>query len=386
MKTSYILLRACAFVLGTAGLASAQNPDLSSLAERLKNVETQMDTLRRENLGLRQQLGYDAGGKSPVATWVQAQGKAPKLSVGGFFQANSEFGDAPDSRFSPVDRIMLRRARLGAKGMFAEQFDFTFQSDFGNNSIGGVSGYRAQLTDCFVVWNRYPAANISLGQFKTPYGYEQLVADPKNITVERSLPNDQLTLSRQLGAMVSGSFFKNSLGYSAGMFNGNGANNGSNDNDQFLYVGRLTSMIITTDRSRVGVGVGGFSTRDTGTFMGRRTGLGIDAQAGYGAYDVQAELLRTNFDRDVGADYTANGWSVLGACMFVPKKLQGIVRYETYDPNRSVAANHSNLWTVGFNYFIKGDDLKLSVNYLIGDPAGPLSNQARLLTRMQVVF
>lgn len=72
--------------------------------------------------------------------------------------------------------------------------------------------------------------------------------------------------------------------------------------------------------------------------------------------------------------------------MLVPKTLQAVVRYETYDPNRVIGADDSSLWTVGLNYFIKGDDLKLCVDYLFGDPAGPLADQQRLLTRLQLVF
>ena len=38
---------------------------------------------------------------------------------------------------------------------------------------------RAQLTDGYINWNRYAAANVRVGQFKTPFGFEQLYADPR---------------------------------------------------------------------------------------------------------------------------------------------------------------------------------------------------------------
>ena len=120
-------------------------------------------------------------------------------------QANAEFGRAPDSRFTGIfNRVLLRRARLTLKGSFAEGFEFTLQPDFGNNSIAGVSGYRAQLADMFLAWTKYDAANIQVGQFKTPFGYEQLLADTKVLTTERSLPNDSLTVSRREGQQSSG--------------------------------------------------------------------------------------------------------------------------------------------------------------------------------------
>lgn len=376
-------LRLSAAICGFLALCSAR---AATLEERVQQLESKLATLAQENTALKKQLGYDAKGKATAAA-VLAQGKEAKLAIGGFVQANAEFGDAPDSRFPTTDRFFLRRARLGAKGSFAEDFDFVIQAEFGNNSIGGVSAYRAQLTDCAVAWTHFPAATVTLGQFKTPYGFEQLVSDTKNLFVERSLPNDRLTLSRQIGAMLGGTVLENKVTYSAALFNGNGANNGANDNDQFLYVGRLTGTVVQTDKARVGVGVNGFTTRDTGTsFTGRRTGLGFDVQAHYGPADLQAEYLRMRSDRDIGADTTADGWSILGAWMLVPKTLQGLVRYEIYDQNTATGGDQSSLWTVGFSYFIKGDDLKLTVNYLIGDPAGVPSNPARLISRFQVVF
>jgi phosphate-selective porin len=371
-------------VWSAGSIVQAQTPDLNSLADRLKKLESEMSQLKQENQTLRKQLGFDAKGVAPAT--VTAGGKEQKLSIGGFFQINGEFGEAPDSRFPAEDRILMRRARLGVKGSFAEDFSFLLQADFGNNAVGGTNGYRGQITDGYVTWTKYSAANVTIGQFKTPFGYEQLLADPKTVTVERSLPNDKLTLSRQIGAMVSGSFAGDRLTYSAGLFNGNGVNNGANDNDQFLYVGRVTGTVVQSGQGRLGVGVDGFSSRDTGTFTGRHTGAGVDIQASFGPAEVQAEYLRGHFDRDTGADYGTDGWSVLGTYMLVPKTLQAVLRYETYDPNRAVGGDDGNLWTVGFNYLIKGDDLKLSVDYLLGDPAGPLARQQRLLTRMQLVF
>lgn len=357
----------------------------ASLEERVQQLETHVAALAEENAALKKQLGENGKAKGDAA-FVRAQGKETKLAIGGFIQAHAEFGESADTRFPAADRILLRRARLGVKGAFAEHFDFVLQADFGNNSISGISGYRAQLTDCAITWTRYPLATVTFGQFKTPYGYEQLLSDTKNLFVERSLPNDQLTLSRQVGAMVSGAAFEKKLNYSAALFNGNGANNGGNDNDQFLYVGRVNGTVVEAENARLAVGANAFSTRDKGSFVGRRNGVGLDAQASCGPVDLHAEYLRTRFDRDTGTDTTADGWSLLCAWMFVPKTLQGLVRYETYDPNGSLGDDHTDLWTVGFNYFIKGDDLKLTVNYLIGDPAGPLSGQTRLLSRFQIIF
>ena len=51
-----------------------------------------------------------------------------------------------------------------------------------------------------------------------------------------------------------------------------------------------------------------------------------------------------------------------------------------------IGGNISSAWVLGANYFIKGDDLKLTLNYMLGDPAGPLNHEGRFLTRLQVIF
>ena len=357
----------------------------ASIEDRLMALEAKLSQLAEENAALKRQIGSEAKRSAPTS--VTAAGKAQTLSIGGYLQANAEAGDAPDSRFPAHDRFIIRRARVTLKGSFAEKFDFIFQSDFGNNAVGGVAGYRAQITDLAITWRSYEHAQVTVGQFKTPYGYEQLLADTKTLTVERSLPNDFLTLSRQIGAMVSGSILEKRVTYSAGLFNGNGVNQGFNDNDQFLYVGRLNGTAVRNDHLTLDLAANAFTTTDTGAvFSGTRNGVGFDAQACMGPAGLYAEWFQTRYDRAVGLSNDARGWSLLGTWMLVPKALQAVLRYETIDPNRAVANDDAHLWTLGANYYLKGDDLKISINYLLGDPAGPLSDQGRLLGRMQVIF
>ncbi|MBI5380265.1 MAG: hypothetical protein HZA31_00030 [Opitutae bacterium] len=364
------------------------NPSMlcaASVEERLKQLEDTVNVLAQENAALKKQLGA-AAKTAPAAVTVTPQGKETKLALGGFIQTHGECGDAPDARFPAADRFLIRRARLGVKGTFAESFDFTLQSDWGNNSLNATSGFRAQLTDAFIVWNKYSFANITAGQFKVPYGYDQLLADTKTLTVERTLPNDLLSLPRQAGAMVAGTFFDKKFGYAAALGNGNGNNNSVNDNEQMTYIGRVYATAFDQQGVKLNVGVNGFTGYDTGAFTGHRTGRGADAQLYFSGFELDAEILRTHFDRDLGIDYNAQGWSLMGSYFIVPNKWQCLFRYESYDPNTSVANDKTTLRTIGFSYLLKGDDLKLQLNYLIGNPPGAKTHQDRLLGRMQIVY
>ncbi len=394
----------------TSTLAAEPN-----IEDRLKKLEDRLDQVQQENVELKKQLGYNV--KSPLVL-VKPKGKVQNITVGGYIQANAEFGDAPDSRFTDINnRFLVRRARLGVQGTFAEHFDFKLEGDFGNNSISGKSGYSAQLTDVYVNWNRYDFANLKIGQFKTPFGYEQLLPDTRIATVERSLPNDMLTLSRQIGIGISGDFLEKRLGYSAGMFNGNGVNNGLNDNRDFQYVGRINGTPFTGKWGKQevvwNVGVNGYASQDDALkisgfgfdsspaggvdnlFTGSRAGWAVDTQFKVGPFALSGEYFRSTFDPDNGNNtittlddkFDAAGWYVMATYDLLPKRLQAVGRFESFDPNTRISGNTTDVWTVGLNYFIKGDDVKLSANYLIGDATDGSSDwEGRFLSRVQIVF
>lgn len=318
---------------------------------------------------------------------VRVVGREEKLAIGGLVQLTGEAGEAPDARFEGINnRFLIRRARLLLRGSFAEQVDFTFQPEFGNAAIAGNAANRAQLTDFFVTWKKYPLATLQVGQFKTPFGYEQLVGDSRVVTVERSLPNDRLTFGRQIGVGVSGAGDGDRFTYSAGLFNGNGTNNGGNDNDQPMSAGRVTARVWGGASASLRVGANLLHTRDTGAFTGTRDARGLDLQFTGGGFDFAAEYLRVDSRRRPGAKTEADGAMAQATWFFVPKIWQAVARFETFDANRQLANDTSRAWVLGFNYCLKGDDLKLSLNYHLGNPAGPSDHDARLLGRVQVVF
>src|SRR5882672_1469453 len=162
----------------------------TSLEERLQRLEGEVGSLRKENQQLRSELGLEARAGQTI---VKPAGREPTLSIGGLLQAQADFGDKGDARFtSGNDRFYLRRARINAQGRFLEEFDFRLEIDLAG-TLAEATGTRAQLTDVYITWNHFDFANVRAGQFKTPFGSEQLAPDPRLFTIERSLVNDRLT-------------------------------------------------------------------------------------------------------------------------------------------------------------------------------------------------
>lgn len=372
------------FVAATLLCTISGHAGAETIEERFAALEKRLGAMEAENKSLRRQLG------SADTAMVTAGGREAKLSVGGFVHANFESGEAPDSRFAGInDRFLVRRARLNFTANFTENALFKMESDFGNNSISPKSGYSGQITDVFAAWTKFSAASVRIGQFKTPYGFEQLTSDTKTLTVERALPNDRLTLGRQVGAAVYGDVAEKRVSYTIGGFNGTGTNVGSNDSSKFLWVGRVSGVAhhgtIGGVKTKLTTGVNAFTTEDKGTFTGRRTGLGVDAQIAVGPAELQAEWLRHDLHPFTGRPTAMQGWSLLSA-ISITRQVQSIVRYESFDSNVAVGRTTTGVWTFGFNYLLKGDDLKLSLNYLSGSEPAPTADGGRFLARVQVVF
>lgn len=359
---------------------------------------------------------------SPPPVNVHPGGSEYKLTLGGYVQANFETGDvsAFEGRFGATvlkDRFRLRRARITLTGDFAEQFDFKVEGDF-EQSDAAITALRTATplttvtnsnrvefsgTDIFINWHGIAEMNVKVGQYKAPFGLEQLTPDSQLYTPERSLPTGALTPERQIGVMLWGKPLANILPdqkdlitYYGGVFNGNGRNFNNNDNNEYMYVTRLelmpfkgkvmgqeTSLKLGGDylhsRDDVGTNISpalnlkvnpdGSLTSFTLTSADERDAFSFDAWLKFGGFDLIGEYLEEHVDgRFVNgvapiADFTANGWYLQGSYFLIPKKLQAVVKWEELSPGQlGDDGIHSIIG--GLNYYIHGDNVKVMANYI----------------------
>ena len=369
--------------------------------------------------------------------FVLQRGPELKLVLGGFIQVNFEDSDAfafngNFGQSAIKDRFRLRRARVNLTGDFAEQFDFKVEGDFGQND--GTNSNRTAFsgTDIWLNWHQFPGAQIKIGQYKAPFGLDQLTPDTSLYTIERTLPTGAITPDRQIGAQLWGMPFtniwprqKDLLTYYAGIFNGNGKNTTVNDNNNFMYVGRLESTLfkdvfgkgsflklgadVLNSRDDEGVNIsqsGNLLVNSDGSLSpftlpgaDERTAWSVDAWIKLGPFDLIGEYLQEKVNgRTVNgeppgfADFTTNGFYVTGGYFLIPKKLQAIVQWQDLNPGqKGYDGIHSILG--GLNYYIHGDDLKLMVNYIHtwsdfrqANPEFGQDEFDQVLGRIQVMF
>jgi len=440
MFTKKLVLRAAGVSLAAAVLLAAPRlgAQTPSESERLQKLERAVEQLQKRNAELEQEVSglkkqaasaAEVGARmktkimsdgklyvekavveeEKLPVYVQQRGLEIKLVLGGFIQANFEDGDvsAFEGRFGQTalkDRFRLRRARINLTGDFAENFDFKVEGDFENSD--GLSSSRTafEATDIFVNWHQFPEAQIKLGQWKAPFGLEQTTPDTTLYMIERSLPTGAITPERQIGVQLWGKPFasvwpdrKDLLTYYAGIFNGNGRNTTVNDNNNFMYVGRLESTLFKAKMwgqdSYLKLGADVLNSRDDkGTNISQslnllvnddgslspfvlpgadeRTAWSVDAWLKLGPFDLIGEYLEEYVNgRTVNgvppgfADFTTSGYYVQGSYFLIPKKLQAAVQWQDLNPGQKGNDGIHSI-TGGLNYYIHGDDIKLMVDYI----------------------
>lgn len=439
MFTKKIILRAAGGSLAVVLSLAAQplSAQTASESERLQRLERAVDQLQKRNTELEAEVSslkakqatyippekmktkvtYD--GKTyvekavveekKVPIYVQQSGSELKLVLGGFIQTNFEDGDvsAFEGRFGQTalkDRFRLRRARIGMTGDFAEQFDFKIEGDFEQSD--GTSNNRTDFsgTDIWLNWHQFAAAQIKVGQYKAPFGLEQLTPDTTLFIIERSLPTVAITPERQIGIELWGKPFtnvwpeqKDLLTYYGGIFNGNGRNINNNDNNNFMYVGRLELMPwkgkifgqdsflklggdVLNSRDDKGTNIsqsGNLLVNSDGSLSSfvlpgadERTAWSVDAWFNLGRFDLIGEYLAEAVNgRTVNgvppgfANFTTDGFQITSGFFLIPKKFQAAVQWQYLNPGQK---GNDGIYSItgGLNYYIHGNDLKLMVDYI----------------------
>ena len=427
-RTVFVICLLLLAAVGPLAAATASESDrlekleraVEQLQKRNAELETEVSSLKAKQTAVvpegKMKTKIISEGKTYVEKvveeklplYVLQRGPELKLVLGGFIQVNFEDGDvsAFEGRFGQTaidDRFRLRRARINLTGDYAEQFDFKMEGDFGQSD--GTSGNRTAFsaTDIWVNYHQFPAAQVKIGQYKAPFGLEQLTPDTQLLTIERTLPTGAITPDRQIGAELWGKPFtsiwpeqKDLLTYYAGIFNGNGRNITVNDNNNFMFVGRLElqplkdvfgkgSFLkfggdVLNSRDEQGVNISqssnllvnsdGSLSPFTLPSADERTAWSVDAWLRMGPFDLIGEYLQEHVEgRTVNgvppafSNFTTDGFYVTGAYYFIPKKLQAVVQWQYLNPGQR---GNDGLYSIlgGLNYYIHGDDLKFMVNYV----------------------
>jgi phosphate-selective porin OprO/OprP len=224
-----------AWLWGLPGLAAAADTNAEVL-ERVQALEAELGLLKRK-LEVQEEVAAAKASEAPIigsgkdGFFIRSQDKKYQLKLRAYTHFDGRFFDEGDDASSSTtdDTFFFRRVRLLFEGTLAEVVDFRVMPELGGNT--GTSGSATfNLQDAYVNARYFPAANLQLGKYKSPFGLERLQSATALTFVERGLPT-QLVPNRDLGVMVHGALREGLFNYQLAYMDGVG-DAGSWDNDE----------------------------------------------------------------------------------------------------------------------------------------------------------
>ncbi len=354
--------------------------------------------------GDKPEVGYDKG--------LFFKTDSFELKFGGRLQLRYTNSD-PDGPDNTMSEFKIRRAKFFLTGYaykpwlkYKVQFN-TVGSEFTDTKGNKTEGFL--LEDFFVDFAKNRHASVRAGQYKVPFGIQELTSSGAQQFVDRSITSDEFAPSRDQGVELFGDFFKNrTLAYDLGVFNGNGLDRKTNDNNQFEYVARVhldpagpykleESATDNPDKVLWTIGAGWLLNKKNAASAVGSTGPYDDVTSlegffalKYKRFSAVADYYARTMSPDAGVDVDSNGYIAQVGWFFVPKKFEVALRAAQIDPNTDSASKDDKKMEgrIAFNYFMRAHYLKLQAD--LGrirqeDPAGNMdTNEARV--QFQIIF
>jgi phosphate-selective porin OprO and OprP len=241
----------------------------------------------------------------------------------------------------------------------------------------------ARITDAYVEFAKLPAAVLRAGQFKVPFGLQELTADYRQEFVDRSIVNAKFAPSRDIGLMVYGGAWEKKFGYQVGLFNGSGQNNPQEDQGE-MYAARVwidplgeykmfESANDANDHNILHIGLGYrggevmkgtatagvFEDPDNETAANFEFAWRWSRLFGMGEYFTQKDTVKNPV---VAPDVTADGWHAEFGVMVEPTHHELALRYAELEPNKDVTDAKQTEARLVYGYYIKGHNLKIQTD------------------------
>ncbi|OGD22192.1 MAG: hypothetical protein A2W03_00485, partial [Candidatus Aminicenantes bacterium RBG_16_63_16] len=228
-----------------------------------------------------------------------------------------------------------------------------------------------------------PYLGLRVGQYYVPFSLESTTSDADLDAINRPQVVNALApgrdigaQGRDIGAMLTGKY--SVFEYYAGVFNGAGINRlDTNKNKD------VAARIIVRPVKNLAVGgslYGGRYSSAQGIPAVTRNRAGLEAVLTLAAFGLKGEFISAD-----DAVVSRSGWYLQGTYDFLPKKLQAVARWDTYDADRDIAGNRLDLLLLGGTWFV-WERTKLMVNYSIHRGEGRGTTNQSLAVQFQAAF
>jgi len=316
----------------------------------------------------------------PLYEQLKNNFKKSYLSLGALLQTVGDF---------QIDRSLLgnngfniSNFRMLVYGDLDKSFGYFLQTNFLKSPA---------ILDAKLYYQFSQSFAIDAGLFKAPFSAEFLTGAANIDFVNRAQVVTLLAPGRQIGVQLRGWIGQKLISYRVGLFNGNGFDGNNNDNNKFLYAGRLAFQPVLSDQaSRLEFGFNlAYSEDDNATigggfvpgFNGERVLIGGDTRWTLGKYLISSEIIYGKLDPSPGPSSDMIGFHTTLGFMLNDKN-QLLFRADSFDPDRLGADSH--LIIFGYNYW-PTQVTEVQVNYIINTDDTDIDHH-QVLINAQVSF
>lgn len=304
------------------------------------------------------------------------------LSVGALLQVVADFQN--ERSFLGNNGFNISNLRWRIHGKLDKNFGYFLQANFINSPA---------MLDAFITYKLSPAVQLKTGLFKAPFSKEFLTSASDIDLVNRSQVVSTLNPGRQIGMLFNGWLSNKLIYYAIGVFNGNSFRANNNDNDKFLYAGRvaffpkLSSAANAQNQLEIGFNATTSidkSTRISGiytSFEGKRSLFGADFRWTTNKLLLSGEAIFSTFKPTLGNKIEPQGFHITGGYMMSANS-QLLIRFDTFQTDQSL--DSSDLLILGYNLW-PSKVSELQVNYIIDMDQFNFNNH-QLLLNLQINF
>ena len=217
------------------------------------------------------------------------------------------------------------------------------------------------FADAYVATNKIPHHRFWLGNTRPRVGFEGGYSPYALPFMSRAQIARNFGSVRRLGARVTGNY--SLVDYDLGIYDSSSYFQSFMPGTQFIGWLNFKPLGLTDGKyGKLNLG-GGIQTGNQDTSY-RVAGAYIGYE--YKKWLVNFEFSDANgYNGPIGyvVDKKASGFYSTLAYRITPK-VQALIRYDEFDPNKMITNNTRREYTAGINYFIKGQALKMVLNYV----------------------
>ncbi len=306
--------------------------------------------------------------------------KKKYLSFGALLQTVGDF--QIDRTFAGNNGFNISNFRLMMKGEL-DGFGYSFATNFVTSPT---------LLDAKMYYRISDHVSIDAGRFKSPFSKEFLTYAGGIDFVNRAQVVSAMAPGRQIGVQIHGTTADRLLGFAAGVFNGNGFSPNNNDDNNFLFVGRVIffPLIRKEDAGLLEIGFNAGASDDSNVnlgsgfipdFSGKRYLIGGDFRYTNARMLFSGEMIYSGLEFDSGNENDVIGFHFTSGYMLNSKN-QLLLRIDSFDPKE--LGDDTHLLILGYNYW-PTQATEVQVNYIVNTKR-PELNSHQILLNAQFSF